>query len=134
MPQFYNPYNNIPQQPFYSSTSPAYVQPQQMTQQISNGFAWVQGEAAAKAYAVAPGTTMMLMDTENPILYMKSTDQTGRPQEMQIRYLVTKEEFEKLQNGANSQNSESYVTREEFEKYVAESNKRFVVRKEYRNG
>lgn len=134
MPQFYNPYNNIPQQQFYSQTTPAYVQPQQIQQQISNGFAWVQGEAAAKAYAVAPGTTMMLMDTENPILYMKSTDQTGRPQEMQIRYLVTKEEFSKIQNGAVSSNSESYVTREEFEKYVAESEKRFVIRKEYRNG
>lgn len=134
MPQFYNPnYYNYQQPQFSTAVTPAYMQAQ--PQQVSTGFAWVQGEAAAKAYAVAPGTTMMLMDTENPVIYMKSADQSGRPQEMQVRYLVTKEEYDKVQNGiVSSQNADNFVTKQEFENFVEDINKRFVVRKEYRNG
>lgn len=98
--------------------------------QVSNSFAWVQGEASAKAYPVAPGNTILLMDSEAPILYMKSTDMSGRPLPMETRYLVSKEEYDKLQNGSESQTSmENYVTKEELNKYIDEAEKKFVIRK-----
>ena len=77
-------------------------------------FSWVQGEAGAKAMMTQPGMTAVMLDTENPVLYMKYTDPTGRPQEMQTRYLVTKEEYERLQAPVSD-----YVTREEFDSFKA---------------
>lgn len=103
----------------------AYQQPVQ-----TNYFAWVQGEAAAQAYQVAPGSTVMLMDSENPVLYMKSADSTGRPSPMQKMYLVSEEDYNKIQNGSNSSD---YVTKEDLQKALDEISSKFVIRKEYRN-
>lgn len=107
----------------------------QMTQpipqpQVSNSFAWVQGEASAKAYPVAPGNTILLMDSEAPVLYMKSTDLTGKPLPMETRYLVSKEEYDKIQNGSKIENSmDNYVTKEELNQYINDAEKKFVLRK-----
>ena len=99
-------------------------------QPTTTTFAWILGEAAASAYPVAPGNTVVLMDTEKPILYMKSADINGRPQPMQIRYLVTEEQFNKIQNGIEDANFnlESYVTKEEFQSYIEEANKKFIIK------
>ena len=45
---------------------------------------WVQGEAAARAYMVAAGSTVLLMDSEKPIFYLKTTDASGMPQPLRI--------------------------------------------------
>lgn len=45
---------------------------------------WVQGEAAAKAYLVAPGQTLMLMDSEAEVFYIKATGPDGVPQKMRV--------------------------------------------------
>ena len=62
-------------------------------------------------------------------MYMKTTDFSGKPQPMQIRYLVSKEEYEKIQNGGNSPNSDEYVTKETFEKYINEANNKFALKR-----
>lgn len=49
------------------------------TQQSNNGILWVHGEAGAKAYPVAPGNSVLLMDSESDCFYIKSTDATGIP-------------------------------------------------------
>ena len=70
------------------------------------------------------------MDSEAPILYMKSTDMSGRPLPMETRYLVSKEEFDKLQNGELFEaNKDTYVTKEDFEKYITDAERKFVIRK-----
>lgn len=97
-----------------------------------NFFAWVQGEAAAQAYQVAPNSTVMLMDSERPVLYMKSADATGRPGQMVKQYLVTEEQYMQLQN---SQTSDA-VTKAELDKIageIEEIKRKYVLRKEYRN-
>lgn len=121
-------YNNGPYS-IYNTNPYGYnwANNQPMTQ---NSFAWVQGEAAAQAYQVAPGSTVMLMDSDRPILYMKSADSTGRPGAMVKQYLVSEEEYNKLQNGSNSSNM---VTKEEFEAAVSEIKEKYVLKKEYRN-
>ena len=43
----------------YQPMYPQYQPPAQNTQQ-QNGIIWVQGEAAAKSYLVAPGQTVQL--------------------------------------------------------------------------
>lgn len=68
----------------------AMSQMPQMQQLQSNnqGFVWVQGEAGAKAYPVAAGNSVLLMDSEAPVLYMKSTDSSGRPLPIETYDLV----------------------------------------------
>lgn len=120
-------YNNS-----YWNTVRSYYQPTQV--QPSNIFAWVQGDAGAQAYMAPPGTTAMLMDSDKPILYMKSFDASGRPVNLEKRYIVSEEEYKKLQTVENHQNEGSFVTREEFDKFVSDVNSKFVRRKEKSNG
>ena len=56
-------------------------QPQAQVPQASqqSPILWVQGEEAAKAYMVAPGATVLLMDSEGQSFYLKSTDPQGMP-------------------------------------------------------
>lgn len=78
------------QQPQMNYQQPSYQmspQPQMQNQSII----WVQGEAGAKAYPVAAGQSVLLMDSEDAVLYVKSTDQTGRPLPMESYDLVKRE-------------------------------------------
>lgn len=63
---------NIPQQPMQMPVQP-------MQQKPTNDIIWVQGEAGAKGYLVAPNNTVVLWDTENPVIYVKSADASGIP-------------------------------------------------------
>lgn len=73
--QMYPQYNYVQQQPV--------VQQQQQVVQ-DNGILWVQGEAGAKSWAVAPGKSVMLMDSERNTFYIKSSDQSGMPMPLRI--------------------------------------------------
>lgn len=107
-PQGYHPYN------------PQALQAPQMpsnAQQASSGnLIWVQGEASAKAYPVASGQSVLLMDSEDSLMYIKSTDQSGMPQP--LRVFEYKERVE-AQNSAPiaSKPSDEYVSRKEFEAF-----------------
>lgn len=121
----YNPnYNGVYNGPY---TIPSTAVPMQQTQ---NTFAWIQGEEAAKAYPVAPGNTIVLIDSDKPVMYMKTADLSGRPQPMQIRYLVSKEEFDKIHNvKMSNQNEEEFVTKEYFDKCMAELDNKYVIKR-----
>ena len=72
-------------------------QPMQMQQQQpqSNGIVWVQGESAAKSFPVAPNTTVMLLDSESSVFYLKTSDASGMP--LPLRVFDYKE---RTQNGS----------------------------------
>lgn len=70
----------------YQNYQPMYYQPQQ--QQNNNGVIWVQGEAGAKSYLVAPNSTVQLWDSEAPIIYLKSADASGMPTIKYIDYKI----------------------------------------------
>lgn len=53
--------------------------PQQQSAPQSAGIIWVQGEAGAKSYLVAPNSTVTLWDTESQTIYIKSADASGMP-------------------------------------------------------
>ena len=44
-----------------------------------NGLNWVQGEAGAKSWYITPGATVLLMDSEAQLFYLKSADMNGVP-------------------------------------------------------
>ena len=83
-------YNNIfpmtyqPQQMYYPQMQ---SQGQQQTQN-GNNLIWVSGEAGAKAYLVAPNTTVTLWDSEAQVIYLKSADATGMPSMKIIDYTI----------------------------------------------
>lgn len=63
--------------------------PQPQPQPMQNtGIVWVQGEAGAKSYLVAPNTTVQLWDSENPVIYLKSADASGMPSMKILDYTV----------------------------------------------
>ena len=87
-------------------------------QQNSNGINWVQGEAGAKSYAVAPGQSVLLMDSDENVFYIKSADQSGMP--MPLKIYDYKERIVTPKIEQNVPQTADYITREEFEKRLAE--------------
>lgn len=60
--------------------------PQYQTQ--SGGIIWVQGEAGAKSYMVAPNNTVQLWDSESQTIYLKSADASGMPSMRILDYTI----------------------------------------------
>lgn len=77
-------YNN------YFPTNYQQAYPQQNYQQNyqNNTLIWVQGEAGAKSYMVAPNQTVVLWDSEAEVIYLKSADTTGMPSIKVLDYTI----------------------------------------------
>jgi len=105
----YNPY-----QQYYQPTQ--QYMPQMVTnntQQQNDGITWVQGENSAKSYPVAAGRSVLLMDSESPVMYIKSTDQSGVP--LPLRIFDYKE---RSQSSSNAQEQKTeYISRNEFDAF-----------------
>lgn len=124
-PTYYDPVQQNPMgqfnQQFQPPTAPTPTQP--MAQQGNNGLIWVQGEAGAKSYLVAPGNTVMLMDSEGERFYLKSADASGMP--MPLRIFDYKERINATTSDFKAPTSDfpeldgKYITREEFEQRMA---------------
>ena len=76
----YFPSSYMPQ--YYTGTQ--YQGTQMSSPQQQSGIIWVQGEAGAKSWAVAPGKSVMLMDSESNTFYIKSSDNSGMPMPLRI--------------------------------------------------
>lgn len=97
--------------------------PSQPMQQQSSQIIWVSGEAGAKSYLVAPGNTVMLLDAENSVFYLKSADASGMP--LPLRIFDYKERTATAQQAfggvvtSESVNLDNFVTRKEFDELKA---------------
>ena len=81
-------YNNMfpmgyQQVPYYNP-----MQMQNNNNANNNGIIWVQGEAGAKSYLVAPNTTVQLWDSEAQVIYLKSADASGMPSIKVLDYKI----------------------------------------------
>lgn len=70
-------------------TQPQPLQPQPQTP--ASEIKWVQGEAGAKSYLVAPNQTVTLWDTESQTIYVKSADASGMPSMKILDYSMREE-------------------------------------------
>lgn len=76
----YFPAGYQPAQIYYPQAQPAAQnQPQVQAQDQLSDIKWIQGEASAKSYLVAPNRTVTLWDTESQTIYIKSADASGMP-------------------------------------------------------
>lgn len=116
----------------YQNQYPVYQQPQQMPQQYqqqvvqpqqqqqvnqqsnSTGINWVQGEAGARSWLVAPNTTVFLMDSESDTFYLKSADGSGMPLPLRIfDYVERRSEASKNDLAEPKGKSIEYATKED---------------------
>ena len=108
-------YNGFPAtyQPVY------YQQYQPMVQQQQNtGIIWVSGEAGAKAYLVAPNTTVQLWDSETQRIFLKSADASGMPSMKVLEYTIrdqTAGNAPLAASGSQQSNSPAYATHAEID-------------------
>ena len=109
--------------PQYTQQYPQYQQPiptpqPQINQNQNNPIIWVSGEAGAKAYLVAPNTTVQLWDSESNCVYLKSADATGMPSMKILDYTIR--EGEKQQNTPLKNDMNNYATKEELNAFRTE--------------
>lgn len=106
------------QQPQVPQMQPQMMQPQ--VQQQNNNMIWVQGEAGAKSFLLAPNTTLPLWDSENPVIYLKSSDASGMPSMKVLDYTVRENTGNLPTKTPLNGKSEDYVTKEEFVSFKSE--------------
>lgn len=63
---------------------PVQAQSQMQPMRDNGSPIWVQGEAGARGYLVAAGNTVLLMDSESPVFYLKSVDANNIPQPLRV--------------------------------------------------
>lgn len=124
----YNPYATG-YQPSYYPTFPTlnYNQPTQNQNNGNSNLIYVQGEAGAKAYLTAPNTSILLLDSESPVLYLKTTDSNGLPTLKIMDYTVRDNSPTKVVN------RDDYATRDDIShirKEIDEINRRLATIKE----
>lgn len=128
-PNYYNPYQQQVQPPMDRLAQLQAQQYQMVPTQMSGAtqpaqsnqsLIYVQGEAAAKSWMVGAGQSVLLMDSENPVFYIKSADASGIPLPLRV-FDYTERNQNMPQNATQSPNPAQidldgkYVTREEYD-------------------
>lgn len=99
-------------QPYYPQYMQQSQMPQIQPQQQTNGIIWVQGEAGAKSYLVAPNNTVQLWDSESQTIYLKSADASGMPSMRILDYTIRQNPSQIPQNITTEQRQDT-PTRQE---------------------
>ena len=94
-PQYYPQYSQMSPTPMSGTT------PQQ-----NNGMIWIQGIESAKAFQVAPNSTVVLWDSEQQCCYIKSADASGMPSMRIIDYTIRSEAPRTAQNALYGNNTD----------------------------
>lgn len=142
-PTGYQPIYQQPQFPQYTQYPAQTQQNAQLSQQYqpvqqqsqpqnSGAITWVQGEAAAKSYPVAPGSSVLLMDSESSCFYIRSTDASGMPlplrvfdyteriQQQNVHAPVATPPEQRAPQQQPQIDFGNYITRDEFEDRLAQ--------------
>lgn len=88
----------------YQQYYPQYQQSPQYQQ--TNSIIWVQGIEAARAYPVAPNSTLPLWDSESQSIYIKSADASGMPTMKIIDYTIRQDASKTAQNAISNPNGQ----------------------------
>ena len=94
-PQYYPQYSQMSPTPMSGTT------PQQ-----GNGMIWIQGIESAKAFQVAPNSTVVLWDSEQQCCYIKSADASGMPSMRILDYTIRSEAPRTAQNALYGNNTD----------------------------
>lgn len=100
------------QQPLSPYPSPT---PNLMANNSDNPIVWVQGEAGAKSFLVAPNKTIPLWDSENQTIYLKSADASGMPSIKILDYTIRERETPQKPLGGTESRIGDYATKDDLE-------------------
>lgn len=124
-PNYFNPYQQQVQPPMdrlaqLQAQQYQMNQPMQQPAQANQSLIYVQGEAAAKSWMVGAGQSVLLMDSENPVFYIKSADASGIPLPLRVfdyteRTQNTSQNVPQATNPAQIDLDGKYVTRAEYD-------------------
>lgn len=98
--------------PMQYNTQPTLQNVGNVGTQNNNSIIWVQGEAGAKSYLVAPNNTVQLWDSESQTIYLKSADASGMPSMKILDYTIRAAETP--HNPAQAPINDNYVTLDKF--------------------
>lgn len=104
-----------PMQPQIPSANP-------MAGNVQNGMIWVSGRQEADGFLIAPNSAVALWDQNNPVVYLRKADSTGKPSTV-VYDLVERTDNPPAQ-AAPQLDLSKYVTREQLEDILAERLKR----------
>ncbi len=91
--------------------------------QCGNGIIWVLGEAEAKGYPVAPGSTVILWDRDTPTIFVKSADVSGIPS---LKTFDLIERNVQPEPTAHTNAAREYITRDEFNERMSKLESAFL--------
>lgn len=99
------------------------MQPQQlpanpMAGSAQNGMIWVSGRQEADGYLIAPNSAVALWDANNPVVYLRKADSTGKPSTV-VYDLVERTDAPPAQTAPQIDLSR-YVTIDQLEDILAE--------------
>lgn len=93
-----------------------------MAGNVQNGMIWVSGRQEADGFLIAPNSAVALWDANNPVVYLRKADSTGKPSTV-VYDLVERTDNPPAQ-AAPQLDLSKYVTREQLEDILAERLKR----------
>ena len=113
--------------PQAGTAAPMLQQTQQPVQNQQNHviFYYVQDAAAANNWLLGKNEKVYLMDSSQPVLYLKATDQDGRYYPMKTFDLVEREIPVQGPNQAPPIDTSSFVKRDEIDKMVTDAIKAY---------
>ena len=84
-----------------------YPQSYPQYQQQNNPFIWIQGGVSgAQSYQVAPNNTVILWDSDEQSIYIKSADMQGKPSIRILDYTIRSEQPKTAQNALSGNNTQ----------------------------
>lgn len=100
-------------------------QPPQTIQQAQpgNGINWVASKQEADSWPIASGCAVALWDSNNPVIYLRQADSTGKPS-TKVYDLVERTDAPPQQKIAPQIDMSRYVTIDQLEDILAERLKR----------
>lgn len=106
-------YGNYPYGMPYQPNFPQQNNMNMYQQQVqTNQYAFVNGLEGAKSFQMQPNQTMLLMDSDNPLCYMKTSNNLGQST---LRYFRLTEISESELKNNNNNTTKEFASKEDFE-------------------
>ncbi len=111
------------QQMIQPPVQPMQANPIQQPAPQNGGINWVGSKTEADNWPIAPGCAVALWDSNNPVIYLRQADSTGKPS-TKVYDLVERTDNLAPQQSAPQIDLSRYVTIDQLENILAERLKR----------
>lgn len=107
----YNPYYG--QVPMQNTPNIGMTQQQSQMGQKQSNRVWVQGEAGAKSFLVAPNSEVELWDSERQSIYIKTADMNGIPSTVTLDYVIRDNNQSNQINNQSNNQLDNFATKDD---------------------